>query len=314
MLYRKLIKFGDSSFVISLPKEWVDKNSLKKGDVIGIDMGAKNELFILPKSKGERELTETTINLDSLPNPESLKTFIISAYMKHYDTINIVGGDLIKSSENIRRYFHDLASIEIVEQGSKKITARCFLDANNLSVPALIRRLDVMTRSMLMDAETSISSENMKEYVYQKEYDVTRLTFLIFKTLRKALVEPELANKLKLDPLAILQAWNVVASLEDIADQAKRLCKHLGKGRVKNRKKLEDIFKRLMEQYGNATKAYHTNDRDLAMKVVQNRNALMAACKEYLEESVDTVTVSIIEKIRRAAVYVSNIAKITIDR
>ena len=34
---RKLIGFGKNSYVVSLPKQWVEKNKLNKGDLISID-------------------------------------------------------------------------------------------------------------------------------------------------------------------------------------------------------------------------------------------------------------------------------------
>ena len=37
MEFRKLISFGKTSFVMSLPKGWVVKNKLKKGDLIALE-------------------------------------------------------------------------------------------------------------------------------------------------------------------------------------------------------------------------------------------------------------------------------------
>ena len=313
MDFRKLIKFGNSSFVISLPKAWVEKNGLKKGDVVSVEQSGKNELLVLPKSRPNRELTETTINIDDLSGTEGVRTLIISAYMKDYDIINIVGKDLVKKSKDIRDYFQELASIEIVEQSPKKIVARCFLDPSNLSVPSLLRRMDVMTHSMLNDAELSIVSENMGEYVYQKEEDVTRLSFMIFKVLRRALVEPELASKINLDHSAILQMWCVTNELENIADQAKRICRHLGKEGAKKPKELEELFKKIIELYAATMKVYHTSDQASAVKVLQSRDRIMDDSKYYLEVHMDPITVSIVEKVRRIVVHLANIAKIVVD-
>jgi phosphate uptake regulator len=32
--FRRLIGFGKSSFVVSLPKNWIEKNKLVKGDLV----------------------------------------------------------------------------------------------------------------------------------------------------------------------------------------------------------------------------------------------------------------------------------------
>ncbi|MBS3134491.1 AbrB/MazE/SpoVT family DNA-binding domain-containing protein, partial [Candidatus Woesearchaeota archaeon] len=49
MEHRNLIKFGNSSFVISLPKDWIDRNKLKKGDAIFIEQNGSENLIIIPK-------------------------------------------------------------------------------------------------------------------------------------------------------------------------------------------------------------------------------------------------------------------------
>ena len=37
MEQRKLIRLGNSSFAIALPKDWVDKSGLKKGDNVFLE-------------------------------------------------------------------------------------------------------------------------------------------------------------------------------------------------------------------------------------------------------------------------------------
>ncbi|MDO8656313.1 MAG: AbrB/MazE/SpoVT family DNA-binding domain-containing protein, partial [Nanoarchaeota archaeon] len=54
MEYRKLISFGKSSFVVSLPKSWVIQNKLKKGDLIYME---ENEGTLILGAK-EHESTE----------------------------------------------------------------------------------------------------------------------------------------------------------------------------------------------------------------------------------------------------------------
>ncbi len=315
MQYRKLIKFGDSSFVISLPKDWVEKNSLKKGDVIGVETGSKNELYILPKSTPERELKEITINLDEIGKGAGIKTYIISAYVKNYDIINIIGTDLVKNSQFIRNCVNQLASAEIVEQNSKKITARCFLDPHNLSVQALIRRLDVMTRSMLQDAKTSISSDNLLEYAYQKEDDVTRISFLLLRILRKSLDEPEVANILKVTPVEVIESWQLISQLEDVADQAKRICRHLQTAKVKNKAELENVFTKVIEHYETAMKSYYTKNPEMAGKVIHEKKEVMDLCYNPLAgNEMDHSLISIVEKMRRIVASSLYIGKITLDR
>ena len=50
MEFRKLIKFGNSSYVVSLPKKWIIRNRLEKGAVIYIDEDKDGNLALAPGS------------------------------------------------------------------------------------------------------------------------------------------------------------------------------------------------------------------------------------------------------------------------
>ena len=61
--FRKLIKFGDSSFVVSVPMNWIKRNSLKKGDTIYLEENGEGELILNPKLKEyKKEITEKIID------------------------------------------------------------------------------------------------------------------------------------------------------------------------------------------------------------------------------------------------------------
>ena len=63
MEYRKLISFGKSSFVISLPKAWINKHKLSKGNLLYLQE-SETDLIISPKEHEEVEEREITINVD----------------------------------------------------------------------------------------------------------------------------------------------------------------------------------------------------------------------------------------------------------
>ena len=65
MAIRKLIKFGKSSYVISLPSEWIRRNKLEKGADILLDE-RDGMLRILPSSAKieKKEIKSVEINVD----------------------------------------------------------------------------------------------------------------------------------------------------------------------------------------------------------------------------------------------------------
>ncbi len=62
---RKLQLVGGSTYVLSLPKKWVDDMHLKTGDPVSIVRTANNSLSLLPSRNshsGEALKSQTTIN------------------------------------------------------------------------------------------------------------------------------------------------------------------------------------------------------------------------------------------------------------
>ena len=55
MDYRKIISFGKTSFVMSIPKSWVIKNGLKKGDLVSLEENEGN-LIMSPKKDKIKEV------------------------------------------------------------------------------------------------------------------------------------------------------------------------------------------------------------------------------------------------------------------
>ena len=70
---RKLISFGKGSFIISMPKGWVEKNHLKKGDLISVDDGGSELVISASAEEKKSDLKEITINTKN-KNISPLKT------------------------------------------------------------------------------------------------------------------------------------------------------------------------------------------------------------------------------------------------
>src|SRR3989344_3545083 len=107
MEYRKLIKFGNSSHVISLPGSWLKKNKLNKGDLIYFNENSNNELVLTPEIKDiKTEPKDITIETKDKP-VSTIKREIIFAYINNYKTIKIIG-DLKDKRKDVEDILHNL--------------------------------------------------------------------------------------------------------------------------------------------------------------------------------------------------------------
>src|SRR3989344_2437396 len=133
MEYRKIISFGKSSFVVSLPKTWVRQNKLHKGDLIYFDE-QNNDLLLQPK-KDERETLEKEIiiSIDG-KDIRRVQRETIAAYIQNYKTIILQGDEVKEKAKILQSFIQNLVALEILEQDSKKIVAKDFLNINDISL------------------------------------------------------------------------------------------------------------------------------------------------------------------------------------
>src|SRR3989338_2211085 len=120
MEFRKLMAFGNSSFIVSVPKAWIEKNRLKKGDVLLVEQ-KPNELILSSKDVSERKkLNEVTVNPEGKSFDE-FKTEIVSLYVNNYSIITVVN---VTDAAAIKDIFRNLVGMEVVEETATKIVAK----------------------------------------------------------------------------------------------------------------------------------------------------------------------------------------------
>ena len=71
MNIRRLVKSGTASHTISLPKDWINKNKLKKGDLLYINE-KNNELTISSETK-ELPIAQKEISIEVEENPFTIR-------------------------------------------------------------------------------------------------------------------------------------------------------------------------------------------------------------------------------------------------
>ncbi|MBI2110314.1 phosphate uptake regulator PhoU [Candidatus Woesearchaeota archaeon] len=311
---RKLIKFGNSSHVVSLPTSWLKKNNLNKGNTVFLKENG-NDLIVSYALKEElREQTAITINSDN-KDTEGLAREIVSAYLNRFNTINIVGREIPKRTKEISDIIHNLVALEIVEQTSNKIIAKDFLKLEEVSISEIVRKVDITTRSMLEDAKASIDKNNHKT-LFEKDKNINKLCFLLFKVMRNAVKEPQLVKTFKLNFIDIFDYWILVTNLEHIADEAKRASRAVAKIKLNEQEKeeLKKIFLEIETAYIEIMKAFYQKDKEIAYKVSSKKVPILRACDAFLEKHQEANLTYIIERVKGMNNSIKNISRSIYDR
>ena len=91
---RKIMSLGKSSMVISLPKDWVQINGLKKGDSVSFNIQRDRSLVIYPGALKKSEPKEITLSVGSNEEELLISQKILGAFLNGYS-------DIILTSEKI---------------------------------------------------------------------------------------------------------------------------------------------------------------------------------------------------------------------
>jgi phosphate uptake regulator len=264
MDFRRLIGFGKSSYVVSVPKAWAAEHHLTKGDILVLQR-VGTDILISPDRPGKTEPKRITLQADNKPLA-LLETEIVAAYLCNYALIEIKGASLKTHGPDIKRMLHDLSGLELIEQTATNLVAKDLLDLQEISTDTLIRRTDLILRSMHEDA-TGRYHDDYSESIINRDADVNRLVFLTKRVIRAAFHEPSIAKTLNATPADLLRAWTLTTILEHIGDTTKRIARTHRATAQKPHKPSRDIHGTLCTAYNDALKAYHTKNPALASAV-----------------------------------------------
>ncbi|MBI2105392.1 phosphate uptake regulator PhoU [Candidatus Woesearchaeota archaeon] len=298
MEQRRLIKFGTSSHVLSLPSSWLKKNKLEKGNLIYLQENNNGEL-VISSNASESELRKITIISDN-KSFKRLSKEIFSAYINNYGVIVITGKNLDSIREEIRKMLHGFVALEIIEEDKDKIIAKGFLNIKDVSINENIRRMDVIIRLMMDEMKKSINS-NVWDAIYKKDHDVNKFFHLLMRTLKGAIYDPGLMRDLGIKNENIFSYWITCENLEDIGDEVKRVSRFIVEGKLndKEKNKLEIIFDDIEKLYLDAMKSYYKKDKELAFSVDSKKDELIEQCNKIFNRYHTPDTGRVLERIKK---------------
>jgi len=332
MEQRKIMSLGRSSLVISLPKYWTQLNELKQGDVVSIAMNRDRSLVVFPGAKKERESVKITLHVEPEENIAFVIRNIIACYLNGYSNIRLVSKKFftVPQQKAIRRIVRMLY-MRIMEADAKEMHIATLIDESKASIETGINRMYKISSSMCRDALTALKGQDaaLAKSVYTIDDEVDHFSFFLLRLLRKAAVDPALANQLALEPIDCLDYQTLVHRIEQVSDQAANIAKHIimieGRKRKITKLLLEKMYSAgcdALASYNKAVNALLSNDVKSSDEVIENQARIEKLDQEiaslaFLKEKnteVICACCSIRDSIQRIAEYAADIAEITVNR
>jgi phosphate uptake regulator len=314
MEIRNLVKAGAVSFTVSLPKSWIDRNSLKKGDSVYIRENSPKELTVTAEIPQER-INHKEVTIESLGKEiATLRREITSAYINNYSTITIIGEKIDQISPDVRKIVHDFIAIEIVEQDARKIVAKDYLNLKEVSIEKTIKRVDMIIRSMLSDSLLAMTDKTLVQGIVQRDIDVNRFYFLLMRLLKGCLSDQSLSSFFNLSNSKALSYILVTINLENIGDNIKDIAQQMdGLEQKADIKEFEHLYRSIQQAYLDAMKSFYLDDKSLAEKVAGGRLELLTMFDSYVENHKTPMAARLIENLKDIQTEIGNVARVVLD-
>ncbi len=277
MELRKLQKTGGSTYVVSLPKKWVERERLDRGSLVTIKEQKGGSIIVTPGSRKEEAVREIQI-----PADQNLLRHLIEKYLLGYDVLRIKSKIKFREKEKseIKRNLTRLIGIEIMEETSDSITVQYLLDPEEVSVLKTLRRMYTIVSVMHKDLISAMenSDKNLLRDVIQRDSEVNRLYFLLVRQIRTGIQNPSILDREGISSLECVDYRLVVKIIEAIGDNLVNVAKKIGE--QKNVKQFSDLKKFAQETFEIHKRAFEAllkKDESLAMSARELRQNLRIA-------------------------------------
>jgi len=278
--------FSKGSYIITMPKSWVVKNNLKKGDTISIEEGSNELIFYAGQKEPKRK--EKAISIETEGKKLAIiKAEIVSAYLNNCNTIEIRSKALADDAPVIKGIIRNLSGMEIIEQTGTKIVAQDLIDVSSISIQNIMRRMDVITRSMIDDLLLCLDGKCDPKSIINRDADVNRLYFLGYRVIKNAMENPAVMRELDTNIWHIANHRSVLIRVEEIADTQKRISRLLSNAQLRDEilEGIKEISRDIKSSYSDVMKAYYTNDKAIALEIEINHESLIEKCNKFLENA-----------------------------
>ena len=268
---RRLQKIG-SSILVSLPKEWIDANNLKKSNQVEIETNQNNLSIRTQLSKRPSKEVEISYPLSE---GEGIVPTITGAYLLGFDIIRIVGKSSISINdrESVRGSMRKLVGLEIIDEDATNISIQFLLDETSINPQNILKRMSSIALGMFNDVVLSIKNGDKTnlETIVNRDAEINRQYFLLVRLIRSTIMDTRLAGIFNLENIDILDYRIAANTLEIAGDTVVELSKSLIKSNISKveLKKLYDFAKDIDEIQIKSIDSFISNNRMLAINAIK---------------------------------------------
>jgi phosphate uptake regulator len=158
MEVRRLQHIKGGSFTLSLPKEWVEKRKLRRGEEIAVFAEEDGSLRLHPIKMEREEPAKVVLASDDFPEVRALEYCIGTYYIQGINKINIKSKKTIPAEikKRLKLLRMDLPGVEVAEERADTLNFHVIIDPAAFLLESLIEKTSSFSLHLQEDAVKSI--------------------------------------------------------------------------------------------------------------------------------------------------------------
>lgn len=348
--YRRVQCTGRGSYIISLPKEWVQDVGLKRGNEVDVIVQPDLSLTLIPRKIREKhrvgeqtKLREYYINVNtSEESLESTLRMIKALYVVSADLIRIhfKGENLEKHKAVIKNFARDaLLGAEVIDEKPDEITLQILIKHSEFPIESAVRRMAIIALSANRDAFLALKNRNedLFQSVINAHHDTNRLGLYAVRQLKFG-IERNLFRELGFKtPKEFLLYRIIVNNIENISESALNIINNLAALQKQIDEQLlfikepidEEVYSQMLNFNSHAHQLFEESIKAMfkrayheAEKIILKRGSFIPLENELirlmtskkLDPNIAAILRLMMDNSRRIMDYAQDIAELTLNR
>ena len=328
MEVRKVQMTGGSSYVITLPKEWIKANNIIKNDSLGLIGKPDGSLLITTNimEKKIQRIKEFFVNEKT--SDSFLLRQLIGAYIAGYTSIRLQAEHRmpLKVRSGVRTFTQITIGQEVVEESDRTILIKDLLKPAEMPFNSTIKRMHLIVKSMHEDAVKALETGNKKivEEVLLRDNDVDRLHWLVARQYNIILRNIDLTEKIDMTLSLATTYFLISRIIERMGDHVVRIAKNVqnlidDELSKKTKEKIQRASDIALDIFNKSIGSFFRKDVVFSNKNIDSVQNLEILCEEinsYATKQNGSVALAIgyiTESIRRIGEYAEDLSETAIN-
>ncbi|OGF56824.1 MAG: hypothetical protein A2Z21_02580 [Candidatus Fraserbacteria bacterium RBG_16_55_9] len=211
---------GGNTYMITLPKQWIDRLGLKKGDPLTL-VQVGSGIYFYQAHERKSEATRTQLRAEEELSGEALVRALLSLYIAGFDVIEVVGPITEEQRKVVREATQRLIG-EILQETDERLLIQTLRDPEVLSVPQLLEYIYENAAEMWKEAADALLEGHPKKAsrVIQRDERVDRFYLRLSRQLYATLRDPLAEVERGVSRVDFFNIHLVARQLERVADHA----------------------------------------------------------------------------------------------